>query len=551
MRRIPALALLLLAVAGRAAPPAPLPACATGDVRSRDLLVLHDYWRQAAGVREASVSGDYDRGQVAVLEDAGDLVARRNPFDLDGVALRFSPRGAGVYELARLALPLDPPGPSLGLGNDDAREVELPFAFPFEGSRYGRVFVHADGDLTFGAPDPGPAERSMGRFLAGPPRIAAFFADLDPSRGGAVGARVGPDRAVFSWSAVPGGGQINRNSFEAALLPDGTIDLVYGNEMQSREAIVGLSPGAAASLTAVDLSAARPSSLAGAAAERFSETEKLDLPSTVRRFYAGHPDLFEQVVVFTTRPLNPLAGSLAFEINVKNQVRGIGLDPADDTAAWGTGGRLESVVFMDAIDPYLEVDGFEILGHEVAHRWLARLRFRDGSGAASGALLGRGNVHWSFFLDTDASVMEGNDIADRGGGRFETVDFARGYSPLDLYAMGLAGPEDVPPFFYVEGADNFRPNRPYKVSSGPEAGVSFTGVRRAVRIEDVVSAMGPRVPDAAHAPHSSRLAFILVSDATRPATDVQLGGVSRIRARFEELFRQATGGRGTVDTSLP
>jgi hypothetical protein len=552
MRRLWGLsaALALLAAAGRGSPGA-LPECATGTVGSRDLLALHQYWTQAGGVRAASsVPGDVDRDGIALLEDAGDLVARRNPFDLDGAALRFSPRAAGTYEVARLALPLDAPGTSLGLGSDDAKAVDLPFAFPFYGLRYSRVFVHADGTLTFGAADPGPSDRSMGRFLSGPPRIAPFFADLDPSRGGIVAARLGPDRAVFSWSAVPGGAQINRNSFQVALLPGGDIDFVYG-EMQSREAIAGLSPGAATTLTAVDLAAASPSSLSGAAAERFSETEKLDLASTVRRFYRAHPDLFEQVVVYTSRPLNPLAGTLAFEINVQNHVQGIGLDQVDDSAAWGSGGTLDSVVFMDSVDPYLDVDGFEILGHEVAHRWLAHFRFKDASGASSGALLGRGNVHWSFFLDTDASVMEGNDIADLGGGRFETVDFTRGYSPLDQYAMGLRAAEEVPPFFYVEGADNFRPNRTYKVSTAPEAGVSFTGVRRPVRMEDVLAAMGPRVPDAAHAPRSSRLAFILVSDAIAPATPARRAGVARIRTRLEDLFRAATGGRATVQTSLP
>jgi len=548
------LALALLALAGVAGPAArpDLPRCATGEVGSRDLLVLSEYWRQTASARAASTArDDFDRDHVAVLEDAGDLVARRNPFDLDGAALRFSPRGGDAYALARLDLTLDPPGTSLGLGNDDARELELPFAFPFYGVSYTRVFVHADGSLSFGAPDPGPADRGMGRLISGPPRVAAFFGDLDPSRGGTVGARLGPDRAVFSWSGVPGGSQINRNSFQVTLHPGGDVDLVYGREMQSREAIVGLSPGHAASLRAVDLSAAHPSSISGAAVERFSESEKLDLASAVRRFYLGHPDLFEQVVVYTTRPLNPLGGSLAFEINVRNAVGGIGLDPRDDSAAWGSGGRLESVVFMDAIDTYLGVDGFEILGHEVGHRWLAQLRFKDAAGTSSGALLGRGGVHWSFFLDSDASVMEGNDIADAGGGRFETVDFTRRYSPLDQYVMGLRAPAEVPPFFYVEGADNFRPNRSYKFSTAPEAGVSFTGVRRTVKIEDVVAAMGPRLPDAAAAPRSSRLAFVLVSDAIGPATDSRVAGVARIRGRFEGLFREATDGRGSVDTSLP
>ena len=204
---------------------------------------------------------------------------------------------------------------------------------------------------------------------------------------------------------------------------------------------------------------------------------------------------------------------------------------------------------LDAVDPYLDVDGFEILGHEVGHRWLARLSFlRDGQ--LSGGLLGRGAVHWSFFADTDASVLEGNDIEERGAARFETVDIARGYSALDQYAMGFRSPAEVAPFFFVESPDDFRPNRGYKASSGPEAGVSFTGVRRDVRIEDVIGAMGPRVPPAEKAPRLLRQAFILVADATAAATPERLAALARIRSRFEPWYHEATGGRAAVDSTL-
>jgi len=531
------------------------PWCGTEAGGASHLAALHRYWTragltgiaQAAGAR--TTVADLDEDGVAVLEDRGDLVVRRNPFDLDDSGVRLSPNAAGGHDPARLALPLEPPGTPLGLGGDDARAVDLPFAFPFHGRRYSHAFIHADGFLTFGAPDAQASERSMSRFLTGPPRVAVFFTDLDPSRGGSVTASVTASRAVFRWDRVPGGGQINRNSFQVALSAGGDVDFVYG-EMQTREALVGLSPGGAESLTAADFAASQPRSSADALVERFSETEKLDLVSVVRRFYAAHPDSFEQLVVYTTRPLNPLGGSLAFEVNVRNDVAGIGLERLDRTAEWGSAGRLESVVFMDSADTYRDVDGFEVLAHEVGHRWLSRLSFRAADGSASGALLGRGGVHWSFFLDTDASVMEGNEIDDGGGGRFETTDIARGYSPLDQYVMGLRAAADVPPFFYVDGADNFRPNRPYKSSSSPEAGVSFTGVRRTVRIEDVLAAMGPRVPDASRAPRLLRQAYILVADREAPATEARQAIVARIRSRFEGYYPAATGGRAVVQTHL-
>jgi hypothetical protein len=358
------------------------------------------------------------------------------------------------------------------------------------------------------------------------------------------------DRVALVWSAVPGGGQINRNTFEIVLHSGGDIDLVYGT-MESREAVAGVTPGATLDLTPADLSAGRPAGAAGALVERFSETEKVDLVSVLRRFYASHADDFEQVVVYTTRPLNPAPGTLAFELNVKNAVRGIGLEIVDSSAAWGSAGTLESIVYMDAIDPYLDADGFEFLAHEVGHRWLARLGFREGGGAPSSALLGRGAVHWSFFFDTEASVMEGNSIRDLGGGQFETVDFARGYSALDQYAMGLRRPADVPPFFYVESPDDFRPSRSYKAGSSPEAGVRFSGVRREVRIDQVAAAMGPRLPPAGAAPTRLRQAYVLVSDAVAPATDVRRAALARIRSRFEPYYSKATDGRGEVRTRLP
>jgi hypothetical protein len=546
-----AAAVVLLACSLAAAETSGPPACGTSPDGSDHLLAQHRYFLQTAGAGAASVRGprDADVDHVALLEDRGDLVARRNPFDLDRTSLRFVPNAAGGYDAVPVAAAIEPAGTPVVMGDDEARALDLPFPFPFFGRRHDRAFLHADGSLTFGAPDEGNGERSMARFLAGPPRVAGFFRTLDLSRGGALTARLGADRAVFQWSGIPGGGQINRNTFQVALLPSGEIELAFG-AMESREALVGVSPGGSFELTAADLSRGEPRGARTALVERFSETDRLDLVSTVQRFLSSHPDAFEQVIVYTTRPLNPVPGSLAFEINVRNDVRGIGQDLVDHGREWGSPARLESVVFMDSIDQYLEHDGFEILGHEVGHRWLTRVRFRDAQGDGNG-LLGRGLVHWSFFLDSDASVMEGNEIEDRGGGRFETVDFARRYSALDQYVMGLRAPEEVPPVFFVERADDFRPSRAYRASNAPEAGVSFTGVRREVRIEDVVAELGPRVPDHTRSPRLMRQAFVLVSDAESPASEARRLAVARIRSRFEQDYARATGGRGAVETTLP
>ena len=524
--------------------------CTTEPDGSPAMLALHRYWAGRSGL--ASTRGwnpGRDQDGVAILEDQGDLVAAKNPFDLQGRLLRFVPNATGGYDVLPAAGALGPAGTSLDLGTGSFRELALPFAFPFFGNRQDRVFVYADGHLTLGVNEEPGGGWSLARVLTGPPRVAALFTSLDPSRGGGISVRLSAQAAVFLWQELPGGGQINRNSFQVTLLASGEIELAYG-QVESPTAIVGLAPGRSWDFSPADLSSGQPRGATGAVVERFSQREELDLVSTLRRFYRDHSDAYDLVVTYTGRPLNPSPGSLAFEINVQNQASGIGL-PAFDTARdWGSAGRLESIVFMDSVDPYLELDGFEVLAHEAGHRWLANARVRTPSNSPHGVLQGSGG-HWNFFLDSDASLLGGNDIVERSPGRFETVDIARRYSPLDQYLMGLRLPEEVPSFFYVEGADDLRPNRAYKPSSGSEPGVSFTGVRREVHIEDVIAAMGPRLPDATRAPHVFRVAFILVEDAKAPATPARLAALARIRRGFEGYFREATDGRGGVITTLP
>jgi hypothetical protein len=189
-----------------------------------------------------------------------------------------------------------------------------------------------------------------------------------------------------------------------------------------------------------------------------------------------------------------------------------------------------------------------LLGQEVGHRWLAFVDFRDHTGQRSGALLGRDLAHWSFFMDSDASVMEGNDIEDLGGGSFRTIGAVRRYSRLDQYAMGLVPSSDVPSFFYV--ADPVNLSQQKDPESAPNVGITFNGTRRDVLIDDIIAIHGPRQPAAAEAPRVHRQAFVYVVGGGRSVDSAQVAKVDRIRRQWEEFFLAATEGRMRADTRL-
>jgi hypothetical protein len=151
-------------------------------------------------------------------------------------------------------------------------------------------------------------------------------------------------------------------------------------------------------------------------------------------------------------------------------------------------------------------------------------------------------------MDSDASVMEGNDIEDLGGGSFRTVAAVERYSLLDQYAMGLVRASDVPPVFFVESPINVTPSSGRE--SAPRVGVTFTGTRRDVSIDDIIRAMGVRQPSADDATRLHRQAWVYVITRGSTPSPADLTRLERLRSEFEQYFRRATDNRMTMTTTL-
>ena len=525
--------------------------------------VLDSVWNHRTAVERGLVqplaetgSAD-DVGEIAVLHDEGDLFAAANVYDLRDVTLRFSRNDDGGYDVARLGTVAwrSPVGARLELTDDDSAPLALPFEFAYYADAHTGAFVNSDGNVTFEEGDSASTSRNVSRLLSGPPRVAPFLADLNPSSGGGVFARTGPDAVTVTWCGVPGFESQSTATVQVSLLATGVIEMTFDSDIGIGEAIVGLSPGRATALESVDLSAAAGAGGGSAAVgERFAVRGELDAVAVARKFLQTHPDAYDQIVVWTDQPV--LHDAFAYEITIANAIQGIGQAIYEIPPDFGSR-ALSSIVVMGWLGKYSDdadkrVNGenttLSLLGHEVGHRWLAFMDFNDHDRERSQALLGRDNAHWGFFFDSDASVMEGNDIEDLGGGSFRTVAAVERYSALDQYAMGLRHDHEVPPFFYVEAPTNAVP--PARRTGPPAVGVTFNGTRRQVLIQDVVEVEGPRVPAADESPRVQRQAFVYVVRGGREANPDHVAKLDRIRLQWEPFFAAATDDRMRVETRL-
>ncbi len=492
------------------------------------------------------------------------MVSRRNEFDLDNRALEFT----SGYRFAVSAAGYDNAAATSGealasLGDDDSQETLIGFSFPYYGRRWQSVWINSDGNLTFGSGDSASASRSVGRMTSGPPRIAPLFMDLDPSRGGSVRVLRESSRLVVSWVGVPefsDFGAAPRNTFQVALHSDGRITYAWSG-VTTTEAVVGIAPGELAGETRLlSFSEGSSDAFTGAVVERFGGTEEIDVVVAAQKFFAAHEDAYDFLAIFNTLGIPAASGAVAYELTVRGTATGNGDVMVDRGAEYGSAKRLKAVLNLGPlsqypVDPNARVPArfstgdtpLSVIGHEAGHLFLAYASVREPNDASARPMLGRQTAHWAFTFNSEASLLEGNRIEDRGpevSPRFRTIATVEGFSPLDQYLMGLRAPSEVPPTFLVTNSvfSNF--------NLGPQVGVSMNGSRRDVHIDELVAAEGPRIPDHTVAQRRFRFAFLLIVPEGTTPTEEQIRQVDNYRAQFETYFGRVTDERAKAATTL-
>lgn len=275
-----------------------------------------------------------------------------------------------------------------------------------------------------------------------------------------------------------------------------------------------------------------------------------------QRFYAAFGDDYDflHIVYWPSRHENRTYST------VRMAIAGLGRSPRDNTALYGSRGRLLGMVQFPLAPLF---DGAnETVAHELGHHWINGLDFDP---------LAQGLPHWPY--STMGTGLMGISIGGRNGaGGSFSCDIAEQdgrlllrrssgpvlFNDLDLYLMGLMPADEVAPQWVL--------NDQAAAASLQCAGQAVpTGAATRLTVQDVIARAGPRVPDAASAPRRFRVATLLVTrdGLASPEAMAHFSAMAQRAEAREPLsglegraltpgvpFYVATRGRATLHTGL-
>lgn len=143
--------------------------------------------------------------------------------------------------------------------------------------------------------------------------------------------------------------------------------------------------------------------------------------------------------------------------------------------------------------------------------------------------------------------MGGSTWKENGDGTYTQRDRdyyspAKGWSWLGLYLMGFARPGEVPPFFILR---NLQRTGQQDADGHPV----YKGDKTVITIQDVIAAMGPRLPDFDHTQKKFNTAIVVMTMPGRKPTKELISAANDIAEHWIVYWSRTTGGRSAVTVS--
>ncbi len=245
-----------------------------------------------------------------------------------------------------------------------------------------------------------------------------------------------------------------------------------------------------------------------------------DLHMVSEKAYAFLKDDFDFIIILSVEESQPDGLFYGRSTSVQNQVQGLGGGTYDSSANYGSNGRLKSIIYMPRTE-YIRNGPFL---HEIVHTW-----------GNKGFIPTTVGGHWGYAGTAgqlggfdELVALGGNSYKGRLNGNDGFGSFANGgnsipYGNLELYLMGLIGPEDL---------DDIQ------VAVNPEPG-NAAGVFTADGIDlhtaaELIADHGTRLPTHENAQKAFKALAVVIS-----TTSLDQDKIDAVHANLENFSRGA------------
>ena len=206
-----------------------------------------------------------------------------------------------------------------------------------------------------------------------------------------------------------------------------------------------------------------------------------------RRFYEQFQDSYDSIAITTASLRLTSSTAAAFHRRVRNDVTGIGQPIFDNSAAYGSTGRLSGIEFYEG--GYISAN--RSVAHETAHRW--------SSGIDWARLLGitpaghQPTAHEPLMSGGETrmgAVLEGTRRVESDGGAWtiQKTPAPIRFHPYTLYTMGLLDPGAVPEITFFDDQGQFNATS----TATPAIGTAVSGATRTATAFSLVGMYGRR-----------------------------------------------------------
>ena len=291
----------------------------------------------------------------------------------------------------------------------------------------------------------------------------------------------------------------------------------------------------------------------------FSNAEKRH--SLLRDIYKKFPDKYDFIFLILNENEKPsninYYGKL---IGVSNNIEGIGINIYDNSADYGSSGKLKSVMHLPGLN-FLK-NGPSL--HEIAHNWANfALETHNVDGSGTGLTSYPYWGHWGFTGGSNRGQLGGFDqssLIENGGGSY-TVDpfgpFANGgngvpYTEFELYLMGMLPISSVSNFDMFTDITSFSKSHEH-INGTVSSSYTFSASKTSYSPSSIEDLLGKRNPSYEDSQKEFKLLIVVLTD--KSLSEDEWTTVDNTAEWFSRKgddgtylynFWEATGGVGTI-----